>query len=220
MLLPQFDSVLFDLDGTIINSADGIFNCIEHALDSFGIKPVRETLSKYIGPSLRQTFLDFVPANQVETAINLYRERYKSIGVYECEIYEGMAELLKRLTDNGFKVALATAKPEVFAVQILKHLDIAKYFTFIGGAALDTSRESKAEVIEYVLKSEKMLGCTPIMIGDRDNDMQGAKICNIPAMGVLYGFGSRQELSQFNPLFLAENTKQVGDWLCNHRKRA
>lgn len=213
--MQSINTVLFDLDGTIIDSAEGIFNCIEYSLARFEIKAKRETFYKYLGPSLRQTFSDFVDNSQIETAIAYYRERYSETGVFECSVYEGVPQMLSLLREHGFRIALATSKPEAYAVKILKHLKLDTLFDFIGGAAFDNSRDTKASVIQYVLQSEIMRGAVPVMVGDRSYDIEGARQCNILSVGVLYGYGSLQELQAANAAFIANDTKQLCDWLIN-----
>lgn len=209
------NTVLFDLDGTIIDSAEGIFNCIEYSLSHFEIKGNRETFYKYLGPSLRQTFSDFVNSSQIEQAIAYYRERYSEKGVFECSVYEGVPQMLLFLQESGFRIALATSKPEHYAVKILQHLRLDNLFDFIGGAAFDTSRDTKADVIKYVLQNEKMHGAVPVMVGDRSYDIKGAQQCNILSVGVLYGYGSMHELQEANAAYIVKDTNHLCELLNN-----
>lgn len=211
----NINTVLFDLDGTITDSAMGIFNCIEYSLSQFGIKGDRETFYKYLGPSLRRTFADFVSSDKIEDAIALYRVRYSEKGLYECEVYHGVEQMLVALRSHGFRIALATSKPEHYAVKILQHFKLDHLFDFVGGAAMDASRDTKASVIQYVLSQDIMRNAVPVMVGDRMYDINGATQCNIPAVGVLYGYGSLEELQNANAVFVAEDIKQLCDYLIN-----
>ena len=194
--------VLFDLDGTLTDSAPGIVNCIRYALDSMGIDhPDDATLATFLGPPLKDTFGGHFAMDdeQIDAAIAHYRLRYHDVGLFENEVYSGIPELLRGLVESGATLATSTSKPTVSATRILRHFDLAQYFTFIGGASLDTSRNSKAEVIGHTRESLATLGIDPgstpfTMVGDREHDILGAAEFDIPAIGVLWGYGSRGEL--------------------------
>lgn len=210
--------ILFDLDGTITDPFEGISKCVIYALESFGINVEDASkLTSFIGPPLFDQFKAFCGFDdrQAEAAVKKYRERYSTVGWKECTLTEGTEELLKNLKANGKTLALATSKPECFAVPILEHFSIDKYFDFIGGAELEhDGRNSKDAVIEYVLAS---LGVSDrseaIIVGDRFHDIDGAKKTGIASVGVLSGYGSREELHDHGADYIAENMKEVLKYL-------
>ena len=189
--------ILFDLDGTLTDPALGITKSVRHALEKMG----RETgelseYKKFIGPPLRNSFRKWygMTAEEAEQAVSYYREYFAPTGIFENRVYDGIPSLLEKLKADGYGVALATSKPEVFAKRILEKFDLMKYFDFAGGSELDGTREEKSEVVKYVLENT---GCAPgdaLMIGDRENDVLGALANGVRAIGVLYGYGTRGEL--------------------------
>ena len=206
--------ILFDLDGTITDPFDGISKCIVYALESFGMK-VEDTgeLVSFIGPPLFEQFKVYCGFDdeQAEQAVKKYRERYSGIGWRECTLAEGTEELLRKLKTKGKILAVATSKPECFAVPILEHFGIDKYFDVIGGAELEHSgRNSKDAVIEYVLEK---LGVEDrreaVIVGDRFHDIDGAKKTGIGSVGVLSGYGSREELEEHGADHIAVNMPDV-----------
>lgn len=210
----MFRYILFDLDGTITDPFEGISRCIVYALESFGIKveDTRELVS-FIGPPLFDQFKVYCGFDdeQAERAVKKYRERYSTAGWKECTLAEGTEELLRELKAQGKVLAVATSKPECFAVPILEHFGIDGYFDFIGGAELDHGgRNSKEAVIEYVLER---LGVAErseaVIIGDRFHDIDGAKKTGIGSVGVLSGYGSREELEEHGADHVAENMSDV-----------
>lgn len=210
----MFDYILFDLDGTVTDPFEGITKCIIYALDSFGVKVNNPNeLSSFIGPPLFEQFKNFCGFDdeQAEMAVNKYRERYREIGWKECVLTEGTRELLAELKGMGKTVALATSKPEPFAVKILEYFDIARYFDFIGGAEINCNgRNSKEAVIEYVINS---LGISDrskaVIIGDTLYDADGANACGIECIGVLCGYGTSEELLSHGAMAVAEDMKSV-----------
>lgn len=192
--------ILFDLDGTLTDSREGIVNSIVHALEHYGIQvDDREVLRPFLGPPLAESFckyFDFDKEQALE-AVGYYREYFAVKGLLENQVYEGVEELVKNLQNSGYKLFLATSKPEVFAKQIMDHFGLSSYFTFIGGATLDESRLKKADVIRYVLEENQIADVSEVvMVGDRDQDVWGAKQNGIDVIGVLYGYGSREELEE------------------------
>ena len=177
--------ILFDLDGTLTDSGEGIINCASLALKHFGLPiPDRETMRVFVGPPLHETFVKFgVPEDKTEEAIAVYRSRYIPIGKFENTPYDGIREMLEKLVAHGHKLFVATSKPETTSVEILEHFDLAKYFTQICGATSDRSRSSKEAVIAYLLEQN---GTTDnmIMVGDTVYDIVGAAAHGIPAIGV------------------------------------
>lgn len=206
--------ILLDLDGTVIDSREGITRSVRYALEHFGIEvPDLRELYCFIGPPLRDSFCTFYHfgPQEAEKAVREYRKRYSSQGIHENKVYKGIPSLFKKWRSEGKQLLLCTSKPEVFALQILKELGLETYFTFIGGASLDGSRQEKADVIRYVLHENAITNqAEVVMIGDRKYDIEGAKQNGIEAVGVLYGFGNRQELEKAGADFIAETVEDLG----------
>ena len=205
--------VLFDLDGTLTDSAPGIVNCLRYALDEMGIEhPDDSTIATFLGPPLKDTFGGYFGMDDagVDTAIAHYRVRYHDIGLFENDVYPGIPELLDQLSETGVTMATSTSKPTVSATRILRHFNLAHHFTFIGGASLDGERNSKAEVIAHTLEAlgSKGIESPPelvTMVGDREHDILGAAQFAIPAIGVLWGYGSRDELESAGAIAVADD---------------
>lgn len=190
--------LLFDLDGTLTDPGLGITNSVLYALEKFGIIPAtREELYPYIGPPLTDSFQRYhgLTPEQAQQALGYYREYFADRGLYENELYPGIAELLRTLQQAGYVLIVATSKPEEFTHTILRHFQLDSYFSFVGGNTLDERRPTKAAVIAYIRERfPDITGENTLMIGDRCYDIEGAHDCGLPAVGVLYGYGSRQEL--------------------------
>lgn len=188
--------MLFDLDGTLTDSAPGIFASMRYAIDALGLEhPDDATMRSFLGPpmavSLRSHFGLSEP--EIQRAIVKYRERYHDVGLYENEVYAGIPEVLQLLATRGYTLATATSKSTVAATRILDHFDLTRYFAFIGGATLDGSREAKADVVAHTIA--KFPNHTErIMIGDREHDVHGAKAHGIRTIGVSWGYGDHDEL--------------------------
>ena len=209
----MYNYILFDLDGTLTDPGRGITNSVAYALNKFGIEVADKTeLYKFIGPPLTDSFEKYYgfSSEDAVTAVEYYREYFKPKGIYENEIYEGVPELLKTLKENGKAVILATSKPEIFAKEILKYFGIDVYFDFVAGATLDKSRTKKGDVIAYALNS---LGITDkgkcLMVGDREQDINGARQNGIDSLGVLYGYGDMQELTNAKSTYIAKTVTDI-----------
>ena len=196
----MYKYALFDLDGTLTDPSLGITNSIMHALSKMGREiPSRESLYRFIGPPLVPAFQEFIGMTQeeAEQAVVFYREYFSVTGLFENTPYDGITELLKKLKEHGVILAVATSKPEQFAVRIIEHFGMADDFTLVCGATMDSSRSKKGDVIAYTLKK---LGITDadksdvLMIGDRHHDIEGAKENGLASAGVLWGFGDENEL--------------------------
>ena len=191
--------LLFDLDGTLTDPMEGITRSVQYSLRHFGIEVTDLcSLTPFIGPPLAESFREFYGFDdgRIPEAIRLMREYFSERGWRENRLYDGMPQLLERLCASGLTLAVATSKPVVFARRILDHFDLARYFAFVGGAELDGSRQAKADVIAHVLQG---LGgvdpATCLMIGDRRHDVAGAAAAGMDSCGVLWGYGSRAELT-------------------------
>ena len=212
-----YTHVFFDLDGTLTDPGLGITNSVAYALERYGIHVAdRSSLYPFIGPPLVDSFTRFYgfSAAQARAAVDVYREYFADRGIFENELYPGIPELLKRLRAAGLKLVMATSKPELFAERIAAHFGIAAYFDCIAGAAMDETRTAKHEVIEYALER---CGVTDrsrvLMVGDREHDVLGASRCGIACLGVLYGYGSRAELTRAGACAFAETVDAVGDYI-------
>ncbi len=207
-------TILFDLDGTLTDSGEGIINCAIVALEHFGLPiPSREAMRVFVGPPLHESFIKHgVPADQAEEAVRIYRSRYIPIGKYENIPYPGIREMLEALKAEGHTLCVATSKPEGMSVDILEHFDLAKYFNRICGATMDTSRSSKEAVIAYLLeqngRSDNM-----VMVGDTKFDIIGAKAHGIPAIGVSWGYGEIQDMVDAGAAGIAYTTEALLEML-------
>lgn len=217
--MKNYDILLFDLDGTLTDSAEGIVNCAEYALNSLGIaEPDRSKLLRFIGPPLIDSFMDFYGLSREDAvkAVAAYRERYPVKGIFENRVYEGIPEALELLKKGGKRLALATSKPEIYAKRILEHFDLAKYFEVVTGAELSGERNAKADVIDECLKR---LGCpdkdTVLMIGDRKHDVEGAKLCGVACAGVKFGYAEENELENAGADFVFDTPFQLAEAVLN-----
>lgn len=203
-------TILFDLDGTLTDSGEGIINCATLALRHFGLPiPSYTDMRTFVGPPLRDSFIRFgVPADQADEAIRVYRSRYIPTGMFENTPYPGIRELLEALRAEGYTLYVATSKPEEMSVTILKKFDLAKYFHRICGASIDSSRSTKDAVIAYLLESsgakEDM-----VMVGDTKYDILGAKTHGIPAIGVGWGYGKVEEMEEAGAVGIAETMDEL-----------
>lgn len=210
----KYTTMLFDLDGTLTNPGLGITNSVAYALKKYGIDVKDRTeLYKFIGPPLLNSFQDYYgfSEEQAVQAVEYYREYYQKTGIYENYVYEGIPELLKELTAEGITLLVATSKPELFARLIMEHYHLAEYFTYIAGATMDNkTRVKKADVIRYAMQNceaedkEKL-----VMVGDRKHDILGAKEVGIDSIGVLFGYGDREELEQAGATYIAETVEAI-----------
>jgi HAD hydrolase, family IA, variant 1 len=207
-------NIFFDLDGTITKSGLGITRSVKKGLEAVGIiENDLEKLNHFIGPPLYDSFIKYYNLNEKDykIALHAFHERYTSIGIFECEVYEGMENLLKDLRENGKKLYVATSKPEFEARRVIEHFNLNKYFEFVGGSDGDHNceRPTKAHVIKYVLDSCHLNQKDCIMIGDKSHDIIGAKSNNLLSIGVLYGYGNLEELEKAGADFICKNTKEI-----------
>lgn len=211
----MFTHIFFDLDGTLTDPAQGITNSFIHALKFYGLPiPSYEELCKLIGPPLPYSFettFGFAPDKAME-AVAKYREYFSTKGLFENKVYSGIPELLQTLKEQGKHLVVATSKPEEYSIKILEHFNLAQYFDFICGSLMDESRSKKSEVIAYALEccglgeadKDKIL-----MVGDRFHDIEGAKANGLKSCGVLFGYGSRQELEKSGADYIVKDINEL-----------
>lgn len=209
----QKEYVLFDLDGTLTDSSEGITKGVMHSLAKFGIREEDPAaLYKFIGPPLKASFMKYygLSEEQAKEALVYYREYYEDKGIFENKVYKGMEDVLIALKQAGRTLVVATSKPEDYAKKVVEHFGISDYFEYIAGGSKDGSRERKADVIEYALESCGMEDKENVlMVGDRKYDVRGAAEAGVECMGVLYGFGSRQELEMAGADYIAETVWDI-----------
>ena len=207
------DILLFDLDGTLTDPKEGITNCVKYALESVGITETNEQiLMRFIGPPLVDSFMEFYGFNR-QDALNLvakYRERFAVTGIFENRLYDGVREMLRELKASGYIIALATSKPRVFAKRICEKYEIAEYFDIISGSELNGTNDYKNQVIEAILAElnspdRKRV----IMIGDRRQDIEGAKQCKIRSVGVRFGYAEEGELEKAGADYIVNDIEEL-----------
>lgn len=205
--------IFLDLDGTITDSREGIVNCFEYALNYFGIEVEdKAMLEQFIGPPLEQSFREGFGFDEEKTelAVKKYRERFVPVGMFENKVYDGMEDALQRLKEAGKVLIVATSKPEYMAVKILEHFGLDGYFDDICGSDSDRNRNKKDEVIRYALEKHGITELDDVlMVGDRKFDVIGAANCGLKCMGVLYGFGDREELEAAGAAYIAETVEDM-----------
>ncbi len=217
----RYKTILFDLDGTIVDSKPGILKCIRRALDLYNIAYKEKDLHKMVGPPFRvsmRQFLGIGDGELVEKLIYEYRYEYEKTGWRECSVYDGVEEMFKRLIGEGFILAVATSKPIKFSKIMLDDLGLSGYFKFIGGASSDGARDTKSDVINLVLNALEVEDkSSVVMVGDRLYDIEGAKQSGVDSIGALWGYGDREEFERYGATYILDTPKSVGDFLINGR---
>ena len=207
-------AILFDLDGTLTDSGEGIINCAQYAFQQMGYPvPPREEMGVFVGPPLWDTFEKFgIPKERTDEAVQIFRSRYVPIGKFENTPYPGIRELLEALGAEGSLLYVATSKPETTAVEVLEHFDLAKYFDRICGADLEKKCNSKDAVIAYLLN---MTGSDAemVMVGDTEYDVLGAAAHGIPTIGVSWGYGDVAAMEKAGAKAIANSTKELLEML-------
>lgn len=205
--------ILMDLDGTITDSEEGIINSLKYTLNAYGISDYDEKLlNQFIGPPLIESCMKIFGFNEIKAreAVEKYREYFRETGIFENRLYDGIELLLKELAAAGKKLILATSKAEVFAVKILDHFNISQYFWDVVGSELDGSRIKKDEIIRYIIDNvgiRELSGA--VMIGDREHDIIGAGKTGIDSIGVLYGYGSYEELHNAGATLIVSTVEEL-----------
>lgn len=210
--MKNYKNILFDVDGTLIDSKEGIINSTKYALSYFGISVEKEEdLYRFIGPPLREAFSKYYKFNEEDTelAVVKFREYYREQGIFQNTLYDGVIELLESLISANKNLMIATSKPEIYTKQILGDLGIDKYFSFVCGCALDGAMSTKEQIIQHVLNTNGLQDDTCVMIGDRSYDVIGAKKSNIDSIGVLYGYGTYDELNEAGATYIIKDVKEL-----------
>ena len=203
-------AVVFDLDGTLTDSGEGIINCAIYAMERLGIPvPPREELGVFVGPPLWDTFRQFgVPSDRVDEAVEIFRSRYVPIGKFENTPYPGIQETLEALRVQGRRLYVATSKPEVTAREILEHFDLSRYFAEICGATVDKTRTSKEDVIAYLLSLDACRE-NSVMVGDTAFDVIGAAAHGIPTIGAAWGYGKQEDMISAGAAAIARSPEDL-----------
>ena len=213
----MFNIIFFDLDGTLTNPEKGITTCVQYALESFGIiEPDNKKLTPFIGPPLKECFMGIYGLNDVDAdrAVEKYRERFSTVGLYENEILAGIPQMLQTLREAGKTMAVVTAKPYVYAVEILKHFDILKYFDEVFGPSFDELHIGKSIIVERAVNHYgKENICHMVMVGDRKMDIEGAKHNSITSVGVRFGFAEEDELEDAGADYIADTGNALSEIL-------
>ncbi len=204
--------IFFDLDGTLTDSGPGILASVAYALRRLGVEsPAPEKLRPFIGPPLLWSFGHYYGFDQDKSreALRLYREYFTAGGMFENSVYPGIPEALEKLRAAGFRLAVATAKPELFSLQIIRHFALDGYFEAVCGASMDETRTAKADIIRYAMETVSVKAEESLMIGDREHDVLGAKAVGVGCLGVLWGYGGREELTKAGADALAETPEEM-----------
>lgn len=209
----QFKSILLDLDGTLTDPKQGIHACIHYALNELGY-PLHENtdLDWTIGPPLKASLAQLLNTADdalAEQALTLYRKRFSTIGLFENQLYTDVVDVLQQLSEAGYILYVATAKPTVYAKQILAHFNILSSFKAVYGSELNGERTDKGQLIQYLLEKENLLANTCLMVGDREYDILGARKNGIPTIAVAYGYGTPQEIEAAKPMHCIKAFKDV-----------
>ena len=208
----MYEVILFDLDGTLTDPGEGITNSVAYALKKYGIEVAdKKSLYSFIGPPLKDSFMKYYGFSEEKSmeAIMFYREYFRETGIFENKVYDGVTELLRKIKASGRKTVLATSKPEEFALRILEHFDLMKYFDVVAGASMDEKRNKKGDVITYALEKGGFGKSGTVMIGDREHDIFGAKENGLDSIGVLYGYGDREELEKAGADYICEAVEDI-----------
>lgn len=210
----MYKYILFDLDGTLTDPKIGITSCVQYALHKLGIEETDlDKLEPFIGPPLLDSFREFYGFDEEkgQQAVVYYRERFSTVGLFENNIYPGIAQMLERMKQAGRRLAVASSKPVVFVKQILEHFEILSYFDVVVGSELDGTRVKKEEVVEEALRQLRcdVNGHDIVMVGDRKYDIEGAKTYGIDSIGVAYGYAACGELEEAGADVIVETVEEL-----------
>lgn len=217
--MQDFEYFLFDFDGTIFDTSEGIFNSLDKVCVHYNLENTRDDFSRMIGPPLSESFATVfhLPESEIQDAIKVYRDYYSKEGMFQCSLYPGVTEMIQRLKSKGRKVFIATSKPEIYTKQILERKGLLQFFDFVGGADFEEKvRCEKVDVINYVLSVNRLSGQKEkcLMLGDRNYDINGAHKAGLKAAGVLWGFGGRKELEEAGADFIFETPEEIQGAFC------
>ena len=220
----MYQYLLFDLDGTLTNPKEGITKSVQYALRHFGIEVADpDTLTPYIGPPLIPSFMEFhgLTQEQALEALQVYRKRFESVGLFENEVLDGVPEMLCSLKQKGRYVAVASSKPEAYVRRILEHFDLLQFFDEVVGASMDEKLSAKKDIIMEALRR---MGKSPgdqdvLMVGDRMHDVEGAKLCGLDSLGVYTGFAPEGELEEAGATYVFQTIKEMADFLAGYQGR-
>lgn len=221
----MWNTVLFDLDGTVTDSGEGITRCVQYALKKgFQIDADLNDLRSFVGPPLKEQFMRYAHLDSEggDLAVKLYRERYEKTGIYENRLYPGIRTLLAQLKQEHFRIGLSSSKPRLYCVQILRYFGIEQYFDVIEGAEMDGRRTDKAEVVREALRKLGMENRKEnvVLVGDRSYDIIGAEHEGISSIGVTYGYGTRKELEESRPDCIVDTTEELRNVLIGQKQDA
>ncbi|MBE6871216.1 MAG: HAD family hydrolase [Ruminococcaceae bacterium] len=209
----KYKNIFFDLDGTLLDPGEGITNSVIHALKYYGISVSdRKQLYSFIGPPLWESFEKYFGFSheKAKEAVEYYREYYREKGIFENKVYDGLFQMLDELKKSGHKLYVATSKPQIFARRIITHFGLESYFDFVGGSELDGTRVKKSEVVAFVAQQTADFTVeNTVMVGDREHDVMGAAENGLACIGVLYGYGSYDELTKAGASYIAEKTTDI-----------
>ena len=210
--------LLFDFDGTLFDTGPGVMNCVVYALERLGIRETDpQKLRKFMGPPLYDMFRELYGLDDAQghEAVRLYRERYQPTGIWECAPYPGITELLQKLHNAGFLVAVATSKPTPSAMKILDHYSMVALFDYVCGSEFDGTRSKKSEVVSAVLEHFGLASHpeSALMIGDRKYDVLGAKAVGVECLGVRYGYGEPGELESAGAIAVVDSMIDLENYL-------
>ncbi len=213
----MYKAILFDLDGTLTDSGEGITKSVQYALEKLGRpEPDLQKLRCFVGPPLMEQFMAYAGVDEeaARQAVVWYRERYAPTGIFENEVYPGVEKMLADLKAGGYLLAVASSKPEFFVNKVLDHFSLTGYFDVIAGSGLDGTRTRKAEVIEEALARLGLSGDrgSVVMVGDRDQDINGARQAGMECLAVAYGYGPLEELEAAGPLAIVNSPAEVADF--------
>ncbi len=215
----KFSTVVFDLDGTLTDSALGIINTIKYSLDKMNVDYSNVNLNTFIGPPLLDSYMNELGMTKKDAlkAIDYYQERFSTIGKFENKVYDGIIEMLEKLKSVGYTLLIATTKPEIFAIEIAKHFNFYNYFDVITGGSLDQKLSDKAEILDIALNRNNTDRSSAIMVGDRMHDVIGAHKNNLSCIGITYGYGTKQELTDSKADYILNSPSQVADFLIKNK---
>lgn len=210
--MKEYKSIIFDLDGTLTDSKEGIIDSLDFSLECFGIKIERERLEKYIGEPLFKIYRELLKTEnkeKIDLAVSLYRKNFEDKGMYKNKVFDGIYELLDVLDRSGKNLFLATIKPTRFAIKILEHFSLIRYFKYIMGTEMDGSNASKEVLINSILNKFSIQKSSVVMVGDRKSDFEGAKFNSIDSIIVCYGYIDENEKDLIKPTFFVNTVSDL-----------